>query len=327
FADATLGVCYGGNGDNLPSIKEVISLYKQHNITRIRIYVPDPNILRALQGTNIEVFLDIPIDEAYPMAKSPEGADLWVKAHIKPYINDTINGNVKFRYISVGNEVDPLDPSFQLIVPAIKNLQKSLVSVGLNDTKVSTTLKYILDKVFPPSTGAFFPEDASILTPLVSVLRRNGAPFMVNVHPYHGYKELKKNRVPHEFVFFGEGSNSSRVMDGEYEYHNIFDAYVDAVHVALERFYGGGEVRVVVSETGWPTAGEMEGLATIENAEGFNGKLAKHVTHGTPRRPEVEIETYVFEMFNENLKSPVGPENYWGIFYGDKSPIYHMSFQ
>ncbi|CAN1173424.1 Glucan endo-1,3-beta-glucosidase, partial [Linum perenne] len=284
-------------GDNLPSIKEVISLYKQHNITRIRIYVPDPNILRALQGTNIEVFLDIPIDEAYPMAKSPEGADLWVKAHIKPYINDTINGNVKFRYISVGNEVDPLDPSFQLIVPAIKNLQKSLVSVGLNDTKVSTTLKYILDKVFPPSTGAFFPEDASILTPLVSVLRRNGAPFMVNVHPYHGYKELKKNRVPHEFVFFGEGSNSSRVMDGEYEYHNIFDAYVDAVHVALE------------------------------NAEGFNGKLAKHVTHGTPRRPEVEIETYVFEMFNENLKSPVGPENYWGIFYGDKSPIYHMSFQ
>ncbi|CAN1256289.1 Glucan endo-1,3-beta-glucosidase [Linum perenne] len=265
----------------------------------MRIYVPDPNILRALQGTNIEVFLDIPIDEAYPMAKSPEGADLWVKAHIKPYINDT----------------------------TIKNLQRSLVSVGLNETKVSTTLKYILDKVFPPSTGAFFPEDTTVLTPLVSVLRRNGAPFMVNVHPYHGYKELKKNRVPREFVFFGEGSNSSRVMDGEYEYHNIFDAYVDAVHVALERFYGGGEVRVVVSETGWPTAGEMEGLATIENAEGFNGKLAKHVTHGTPRRPEVEIETYVFEMFNENLKSPVGPENYWGIFYGDKSPIYHMSFQ
>ncbi|CAN1173417.1 Probable glucan endo-1,3-beta-glucosidase BG1, partial [Linum perenne] len=100
----------------------------------------------------------------------------------------------------------------------------------------------------------------------------------------------------------------------------------DAVYSALERYDGSGSVKVVVSETGWPTAGGGA-ATTVENARVYNVNLVKRVTHGTPRRPEVEIETYVFEMFNENLKSPVGPENYWGIFYGDKSPIYHMSFQ
>ncbi|KAF3431264.1 hypothetical protein FNV43_RR25994 [Rhamnella rubrinervis] len=49
-------------------------------------------------------------------------------------------------------------------------------------------------------------------------------------------------------------SNSAQVQDGGLEYGNLFDASVDAFVWAMlkERFAG---VKVVVTETGWPTSG------------------------------------------------------------------------
>ena len=58
----SVGVCYGQIGNGLPSEQDVINLYKKNGITRMRIYSPNPAILRALKGTNIELILDVPND-------------------------------------------------------------------------------------------------------------------------------------------------------------------------------------------------------------------------------------------------------------------------
>uniref|UniRef100_A0A0A9D614 Glucan endo-1,3-beta-D-glucosidase n=1 Tax=Arundo donax TaxID=35708 RepID=A0A0A9D614_ARUDO len=111
------------------------------------------------------------------------------------------------------------------------------------------------------------------------------------------------------------------VQDGEYGYQNLFDATVDALYMAVEKL-GGHNVRVVVSETGWPTAGGA--AASVENAMTYNQNLVKHVCKGTPRRPR-KVEAYVFAMFNENLKE-AGVEQNWGLFYPSTDRVYPISF-
>ncbi|CAN1256282.1 Lichenase-2 (Fragment) [Linum perenne] len=102
----------------------------------------------------------------------------------------------------------------------------------------------------------------------------------------------------------------------------------DAVYSALERYDDGGSVKVVVSETGWPTAGGGA-ATTVENARVYNVNLVKRVNggKGTLRRAVAEeTEVYIFTMFNENQKVPAGVENKWGLFYPDKSRVYPMRF-
>lgn len=95
----------------------------------------------------------------------------------------------------------------------------------------------------------------------------------------------------------------------------MFDAMVDAVYNALEKA-GASELDVVVSESGWPTAGGPR--ATEDNAGTYNGNLVKHIKrNGTPKRPTKPVETYVYNLFDENLRSRE-IDKHWGIFELDK---------
>ena len=50
-------------GNNLPSPREVINMYKKYNIERIRHYGQNYGAFLALRGTNIELMLGVPNEE------------------------------------------------------------------------------------------------------------------------------------------------------------------------------------------------------------------------------------------------------------------------
>ncbi|GER57193.1 glucan endo-1 3-beta-glucosidas [Striga asiatica] len=319
-ADADIGACYGTLGDDLPPPNEVIELCQQNNIRNLRLYNPNPSILTALQGhRDISVTVGVPNEEIIGISQNAPLAKSWVEANILNY------PGVNFRYIAVGNEISPSDPATAEIAPhvapAMKNIHDELTSVGLDSrVKVSTSLSMqVLGQSYPPSAGEFRAEvRPGFIDPIIEFLVATQSPLLMNVYPYFAYVGNTED-ISLEYALFT--STSVVIKDGPYEYWNLFDAMVDAVRAALEKV-GGANLEIVVSETGWPTAG---GTATsVENACTYNSNLVECVENGTPRKPGVAIETYIFDLIDEDQKSPE-LEKHWGLFLANKQPKYPLS--
>ncbi|XP_010907251.1 glucan endo-1,3-beta-glucosidase [Elaeis guineensis] len=310
----SIGVCYGRLGNNLPQPSDVVALYKSNNIGQMRIYDPYSPTLQALEGSNIQLIVDVPNTDLQNLASDASAANDWVQNNIKAY------SGVSFRYIAVGNEVIPGN-SAQYVLPAMRNIYSALSSAGLqNQIKVSTAVATsVLGVSYPPSHGAFSSDALTYLSPIVQFLASNGAPLLVNVYPYFSYVD-NQGSININYALFT--SSGTVVTDGQYNYQNLFDAIVDAVYAALEKV-GGSSVVIVVSESGWPSAGGT--AASINNAQTYNQNLINHVGQGTPRRSGKALETYIFSMFNENQK-PAGIEQNWGLFYPNEQPVYSINF-
>ncbi|CAN1231088.1 Glucan endo-1,3-beta-glucosidase [Linum grandiflorum] len=87
-----------------------------------------------------------------------------------------------------------------------------------------------------------------------------------------------------------------------------------------------GDVEMVIGETGWPSAGDPNQLGVgWENAVSYNRNLVKHLSsgRGTPLMPNRTFETYIFALFNENLKPGVSEQNY-GLFRPDFTAVYDV---
>ncbi|KAL1457012.1 hypothetical protein WDU94_001690 [Cyamophila willieti] len=314
FADAQIGVCYGRLGNNLPPPKDVVALYKENKFTRMRIYDPNPEVLQALGGSNIELLLDLPCVDLEKVASSPAEATKWVKTNIESH------KDVKFRYIAIGNEVKPTDAFAKSLVPAMENIQKALDACGLGkQVKVTTSIETgALGASYPPSQGAFSPAYLkAYLEDAIKFLVKNGSPLLVNVYPYFSYS-LNKNVIKLDYALFT--AKGVVVQDGPLGYENLFDAILDALYSALEKC-GGKDVEIVVSETGWPSEGGTE--TTLENEKTYYTNLVAHIKKGTPKKPGKPIETYIFAMFNENQKSPEY-EKFWGLFLPNKKPKFDL---
>ncbi|CAL4939754.1 unnamed protein product [Urochloa decumbens] len=308
----SIGVCYGRMGDNLPAASDVVQLYKANGIESMRIYDTDPDTLQALDGSGIGLVVGISRDDLVNLASSPSAAAKWVQDNVAAF------PGVSFRYIAVGNEAVGYGFDGAYVLPALRNLDDALSRAGLRGSiKASTVVSsaVVTTAAFLPSTGNFF--SASNMTPIARYLASTGAPLLANLYPYFAYVN-SRTTIDIDYALFKLSPARLVVRDGDYNYTNLFDALVDAFYWALERA-GAGNVTVVVSETGWPSAGGD--AATATRARTYNQNLISHVTKGTPKRPGA-MEAYIFAMFNENMRPGADLEQNFGLFNPDKSPAY-----
>ncbi|KAL2491688.1 beta-1 [Abeliophyllum distichum] len=184
FTVAQIGVCYGSLGNGLTRPPEVVTLYNQNNIQRMRIYDPDQPTLQALRGSSIEVMLGVPNTDLQNLAASQNNANTWIQNNVRNY------PNVRFRYIAVGNEVSLMKQDTSqfvpFVLPAMRNIQTAISAAGLgNQIKVSTSIETdVLGNSYPPSDGVFRPEVGQYLGGIIQFLVNNRAPLLVNIYPY-----------------------------------------------------------------------------------------------------------------------------------------------
>lgn len=317
---APIGICYGRVANNLPQSSDVINLIKSNGISRIRLFNVDPDALKPFSGTGIELMIGVPNEILPSLAGGTVNSALeWLQSNILAHVSPN-----QIRYLAVGNEILLKDPFYTPhILPAITNLYQALQILGLADTiKLSSShAASILANSYPPSAGEFDLNIKSVMNPLLQFLHDTGSSLMVNAYPYFSYINNPQYVSLDNALF----RSPNITPDQNLVYNNIFDGTVDAFVYAMER-EGFGEIPVVVTETGWPTSGGL--AASLENALAYNGNVVRRVVNniGTPKRPGVGIEVYLFDLFDENAKGGQEFEKHFGIFGVNGVKAYDLNF-
>ncbi|XP_078168979.1 O-Glycosyl hydrolases family 17 protein [Carex rostrata] len=322
---AKIGICYGRNADDLPTPDKVAQLVQLHSIKYVRIYDSNIDVIKAFANTGVELMVGVPNSDLLPLSQYQSNVDTWLKNSILPYYPATM-----ITYITVGTEVteSPVNVS-SLVVPAMINVHNALKKVGLHKRiKVSSTHSLgILSRSFPPSAGAFNSSYAYFLKPMLEFLVENQSPFMVDIYPYYAYRDSNKN-VSLDYALLSPQASDVIDPNTGLVYTNMLDAQIDSIIYALMAL-NFKTLNVMVTETGWPSKGATsETAATSDNAQTYNTNLIRHMVNdtGTPAKPGVEIDTYIFSLFNENRKPGIASERNWGLFYPDQTSIYSLDW-
>ncbi|KAI3826104.1 hypothetical protein L1987_00147 [Smallanthus sonchifolius] len=221
----SVGVCNGRIGDDLPSEQDTVTLYKNNGISKMRIYDPNQATLDALRSTGIELMIGVPND-ALQSLTDKNNANTWVRDHIQRY------PSVNFKYIAVGNEVDPDKETrryMDFVLPAMRNVHNALRAASLdNRIKVSTaTYTGLLRNTYPPSDSAFKVQE--FIEPIVRFLAQNNLPMLANIYPYFGYLDDPNKNLPYA-LFTAPGTVVTDPNNG-LQYSNLFDAMLDAHYI------------------------------------------------------------------------------------------------
>uniref|UniRef100_A0A6M2EWK2 glucan endo-1,3-beta-D-glucosidase n=1 Tax=Populus davidiana TaxID=266767 RepID=A0A6M2EWK2_9ROSI len=323
---AFVGINLGTDVSNMPSAPDVVSILKANQITHLRLYDADAHMLKALADSGIEVMVGVTNEEVLGIGESPSKAAAWINQNVAAYLPST-----NITAIAVGSEVLTSIPNLvPVLVPAMNYLHKALVASNLNfRVKISTPQAMdIIPRPFPPSTATFNSSWSTTVYQILQFLENTDSYYMLNAYPYFGYTS-GNGIFPLDYALFRSLPSVNQIVDPNTlsHYDSMFDALVDATYYSIEALNMSG-ISIVVTETGWPwLGGADEPDATAENAETFNSNLIRRVLNdsGPPSQPKVPINTYIYELFNEDKRpGPVSEKN-WGLFFTNGSAVYTFS--
>ncbi|GAB2274604.1 hypothetical protein Dimus_009372 [Dionaea muscipula] len=320
-----VGINYGQIANNLPTPTRVATLLQDIEVTRVKLYDADPNVLQAFSGTGVEFIICLG-NEYLPNMSNPNMAQSWILTNVQPFLSRT-----NITTITVGNEIltgnDTLLMSY--LLPAMQSVYAALSNLGLNQrvTVTSAHSAGILSNSYPPSSGTFQPDLAQYIQPLLNFHSMIKSPFLINVYPFFAYKD-NPEQVSLEYVLF-QSNPGMTDPNTDLHYDNMLYAQVDAVYAAMKAM-GHTDIEILISETGWPSKGDPDEVgASLENAKAYNGNLLQRIERkeGTPGRPSVPINVFVFALFNEDLKPGPASERNYGLYYPDGTPVYDIGLQ
>ncbi|XP_057490904.1 glucan endo-1,3-beta-glucosidase 2-like [Actinidia eriantha] len=321
--DAFIGVNMGTDLSDMPHPTQVVALLKAQQIRHVRLYNSDRGMLLALANTGIKVAISVPNDQLLGIGQSNSTAANWVSQNVVAHYPATNITN-----ICVGSEVlTTLPNAARILVSALKFIHSALVASNLDSQiKVSTPLSssLILDS-FPPSQAFFNHSWNPVLVPMLSFLQSTGSSFMLNIYPYYDYMQ-SNGVIPLDYALFRPLTPNKEAVDANtlLHYSNVFDAMVDAAYFAMA-YLNFTNIPVMVTESGWPSKGDSgEPDATSDNANTYNSNLIQHVLNktGTPKHPGISVSTYIYELYNEDLKPGPLSEKNWGLFDANGAPMY-----
>ncbi|GLT90576.1 hypothetical protein SLE2022_085020 [Rubroshorea leprosula] len=321
--DAFVGVNIGTDLSDMPTPTQVVALLKAQNIRHVRLYDADRSMLLALANTGIEVTVSVPNDQLLGIGQSNATAANWVARNVIAHVPTT-----NITAIAVGSEVlTALPNAAPVLVSALKFIHSALVASNLDSQiKVSTphSSSIILDS-FPPSQAFFNRTWDPVMVSLLKYLQSTGSYLMLNVYPYYDYMQ-SNGVIPLDYALFRPLPPNKEAVDSNtlLHYTNVFDALVDAAYFAMS-YLNFTNIPIVVTESGWPSRGDSsEPEATLDNANTYNSNLIKHVLNntGTPKHPGIAVSTYIYELYNEDLRPGSISEKNWGLFDGNGVPVY-----
>lgn len=320
-----LGVNYGMVANNLPAPEEVSRMLQGTAISSVKLYTPDARVLQAFAHTDISVVAGVPDEDIPILGGSSAAAMSWVAANILPFYPAT-----NIIALVVGNEVLSKTSSdvADHLVPAMENLYNALLYSNIQNVSVSTTHSMaVLASSYPPSAAQFQPQLLPLINRLLSFLSATSSPFMSNSYPFFAYQQ-NSDVISLDYALFRPNAGVSDSNTGLH-YTNLFDAQVDAIYYAMKSV-GFDNIPVVVAESGWPSAGDSDEVgASLANAQEYNSNLIKHIASnvGTPSKPNTMIYTYIFALFNEDLKPGPTSERNFGLFHPDETKVYDVGIQ
>ncbi|KAK6229765.1 Glycoside hydrolase family 17 - like 10 [Theobroma cacao] len=324
FSDAgSIGINYGRVANDLPSPDKVVELLKSIGVEKVKLYDTDATVLTALANSRISVMVALPNELLASAAADQSFADNWVQSNISKFYPAT-----KIEAIAVGNEVfvDPKNTT-SYVVPAMKNVHASLVKFNLDSNiKISSPIALsALQNSYPSSAGSFKPDLVEpVIKPMLDFLKQTDSYLMVNAYPFFAYS-ANSDQISLDYALFKE--NPGVVDSGSgLKYNSLFEAQIDAVFAAMSALKYD-DVKMVVTETGWPSMGDENEIGASEaNAASYNGNLVRRVLsgNGTPLRPQDPLNVYLFALFNENQKSGPTSERNYGLFYPNEQKVYNI---
>jgi len=321
-APLKFGINYGQIANNLPHPAQVSGLLQSLNVNRVKLYDADPAVLTAFAGTGVEFIVG---NEDLQNLTDARKARAWVAQHVQPFLPGT-----RITCITVGNEVlsGKDTAAMQNLLPAMQAVHQAVADLGLaGQVNVSTAHSVnILASSYPPSSGAFREELAQYIQPILNFHAEVRSPFLVNAYPFFAYK-ASPGSVSLPYVLF-EPNPGVVDPNTNLTYDNMLYAQIDAVYAAMKAM-GHTDLTVRISETGWPSKGDGDEVgATVANAAAYNGNLMKRIAmgQGTPLKPDVPIDVFVFALFNEDMKPGPASERNYGLFYPNGTPVYNLGF-
>ncbi|CAN1821799.1 Glucan endo-1,3-beta-glucosidase 10 [Linum perenne] len=171
------------------------------------------------------------------------------------------------------------------------SIHGALVQLGIDrNIEVSTPHSLaVLEQSYPPSAASFKPEVSAVMSQFLQFLNATRSPFWINAYTYFAYKD-DPTGVSLDYVLFNPNPG---MMD----------------------------------PTGWPSNGDADEVgATVQNAASYNRNLLRRqlANQGTPLRPRMRLEVYLFALFNENMKPGPTSERNYGLYQPDCTMVYNV---